>query len=66
MKTRITACFLLLGTLISSLDYSLLAQSFTNVGKDFWIAFAYNNGNNPAHQVKLFISSEYTTSGSVF
>ncbi len=38
-------------------------QTITNVGTDFWIAFPPNSG--PNLQIKLFISSNYSTSGFV-
>ncbi len=39
------------------------SQTITNVGTDFWIAFPPNSG--PNLQIKLFISSNYSTSGFV-
>ena len=56
-KNILLFIFSLLGALAG------FSQTITNVGTDFWIAFPPNSG--PNLQIKLFISSNYSTSGYV-
>ena len=56
--------FALFFTLLSLFLNPAYSQSKTSVGTDFWITFNPNyNANN--HVIRIFISSEYSTSGSM-
>jgi gliding motility-associated-like protein len=49
-------------------SYSVVAQDFSNKGKDFWIGYGNHvrmfNGN-PAERMQLYITSDVATSGQV-
>jgi gliding motility-associated-like protein len=65
MSTRLLIATLLIALVHSS---SLLAQDFSNKGKDFWIVYGNHvrmfNGN-PPEKMQLYITSDVATSGQV-
>ncbi|NQV01611.1 MAG: Ig-like domain-containing protein, partial [Bacteroidia bacterium] len=51
--------------ILSVFTQSGYSQSITSVGTDFWIAFQPNWNNNPP-ELRISISSNYSTTGSVY
>ncbi|MCX6249684.1 MAG: hypothetical protein NTX61_02930 [Bacteroidetes bacterium] len=49
--------------ILFSISYTGFSQTTTNVGTDFWIAFPPNQGTAT---LQIFISSNFSTSGSVY